>query len=292
MKKKEFISVRLFGGLGNQIFQYLAGKSLALDRKLPLFIDNNWLQDGYGHKNSSISEFQLYEPDLEYGTGHKSSFQLYVDRLATIASRNIPLVARLTRINSPKSNGYQDFNGVPSGFQLRGYYQSPNYFLKLVNSGFIDKASFELKKPSINYHLHCNLFSTEGFLAVHVRGGDYLKKNAGYIHLDRAYYLEAIETIINQCGKLPIWVFTDDIDYAKQVLFDFSDLSFLDNHQLTAAESMKLMSMASGIVSANSTFSYWAGMISKPTTTVVAPRLWMNRDQHSEEFFPRDWKLI
>ena len=63
MKTNNFVSVRLFGGLGNQIFQYMAGKSLAIDRNCDLHIDSSWLRDGYAHKNSTISEFKFFQPD-------------------------------------------------------------------------------------------------------------------------------------------------------------------------------------------------------------------------------------
>ena len=112
MEQDKFISVRLFGGLGNQIFQYMAGKWIASERNLLLYVDTSWLQDGYTHSNSSISEFQFYKPDSEFGHKHKNLLHLYSDRLATIAARKIPIIARIGRINAPRSAGYEDFTKV------------------------------------------------------------------------------------------------------------------------------------------------------------------------------------
>lgn len=152
MERDEFISVRLFGGLGNQIFQYMAGKLLASERNLLLCVDTRWLQDGYTHLNSSISEFAFYKPDCEFGNKHKNPLHLYMDRLVTIAARNIPIVARVGRINAPRSAGYEDFTKVEPGVQLRGYYQSPQYFAWLMNSGEITKSSFDLNNPSESFN--------------------------------------------------------------------------------------------------------------------------------------------
>lgn len=291
-KKEEVISLRLFGGLGNQIFQYMAGKWLAAYRNLPLHIDNNWLHDGYGHPNSSIFEFGLYKPDLEYGMGHKNFLSLYIDRFATIASRNIPFVADITKINAPKNPFYEDLTRIKSGIHLRGYYQSPQYFYELLNMGYVGKKSFQLIKPSKSFEFIYKELSAQDVLAVHVRAGDYLKKKSPHRNLDSKYYQSAIESATEICGNLPILVFSDDILYAKKKLSGFLNLKFVDGSSITAAENMKLMSMAKGIVSANSTFSYWAGMMSEPKTLVVAPKDWMINSAQPVDFFPKDWILI
>lgn len=292
MEQDKFISVRLFGGLGNQIFQYLAGKWIASERNLLLYIDTSWLQDGYTHVNSNISEFQFYKPDREFGHKHKNPLHLYTDRFVTIAARNIPLVARVGRINAPRSAGYEDLTKVKPGVQLRGYYQSPQYFSKLMKSGEITKSSFDLNKPSESFNALMNQVPSQGFLAVHVRGGDYLKKNTPYAQLTSEYYKKALSTVRETCGRLPVWVFTDDIDNAKQILISFSDLFYVDSKLTTAAEGMKLMSLAVGIVCANSTFSYWASLISDSASLIVAPNSWIKSHEQPEDFFPKGWKLI
>jgi len=292
MGQKEYISVRLFGGLGNQIFQYMAGRWLASERNSHLYVDTSWLQDGYTHLHSTISEFQFYRPDREYGLGHKNFLHLYSDRLATIAARNIPAVAKFGKINAPRTAGFEDFTTVKPRVQLRGYYQSPQYFAKLIESGEITKSSFELNKPSESLNSIGNQVPNEGFLSVHVRGGDYLKKNAAYVQLTSKYYGDAIDSVRDICGNLPIWVFTDDVDYAKKTLSPFSDLYYLDNKSTSAAESMKLMSLAKGIVCANSTFSYWASIISDSASLIVAPNSWIKTHEQPADFFPKGWKLI
>lgn len=292
MEQDEFISVRLFGGLGNQIFQYMAGKLLASERNLLLFVDTSWLQDGYTHLNSNISEFQFYKPDREFGHKHKNPLHLYMDRLVTIAARNIPIVARVGRINAPRNPGYEDFTKVKPGVQLRGYYQSPQYFAWLMKTGEITKSGFDLNKPSESFNSIKNQVPSQGFLAVHVRGGDYLNKNTSYVQLTSEYYKKAISLASETCGSLPVWVFTDDIDYAKQILSSFSDLFYIDGKLTTAAEEMKLMSMAVGIVCANSTFSYWASLISDSASLIVAPNSWIKSHEQPRDFFLKGWKLI
>lgn len=129
-------------------------------------------------------------------------------------------------------------------------------------------------------------------MAVHVRGGDYLKENTSYVQLTSEYYKKAISIVSETCGSLPVWVFTDDVDYAKQILSSFSDLFYVDGKLTTAAEEMKLMSMALGIVCANSTFSYWASLISDSASLVIAPNSWIKTHEQPADFFPKGWILI
>lgn len=290
MNSSEFISIRLFGGLGNQIFQYMAGKWLASERKLPLYVDRKWLQDGYSHENSSIEEFNFYKPHQELGKGHKNSLSLYLDRFLTVAARKSNYISNVTKINAPKNPGFEDLTKIGANFQLRGYYQSPEYFMWLKESGEINNSSFDLKNSNLNIR-NLPTFNKE-FFAIHVRGGDYLHRKSVYSQLDIRYYKEAIYELNNISNDLPIWVFSDDLKYAKTMLSSFPKLNFVDKQPFTAAETMKLMSMAEGIVCANSTFSYWASMICLNPRIIVAPKRWLKNVEQPSNFFPSNWKVI
>ena len=131
-----------------------------------------------------------------------------------------------------------------------------------------------------------------GFIAIHVRGGDYRKKGTPYLELNGDYYKVALGLLSELDPKLPKLVFTDDVPIAKEVLSGVTNLDFVNDNLLSAAESLKLMSKASGIVTANSTFSYWAAMISSNQSLVVSPKRWMKNKYHDEDFLPRTWKTI
>lgn len=288
----DYVVVRLFGGLGNQIFQYMAGMWLAEYQKSKLIIDKNWLQDGYKHKNSTIAEFKFYNPDFEFGEGHKNSIHLNYDRMLTIAARNSASISRLLKINAPKTFGYENLMTLARGVQLRGYYQSPRYFMEMRTKGVIQEEFLELLQPSVEYQRLQRVSTTGGFLAVHIRGGDYLEKGSLYIRLSSYYYKEGLRILDQSHRNLPIWVFTDDLPYARHLLNEIPNLFFVHNETLSAAESMKLMSNAKGIVCANSTFSYWACVMSGLGSTVVAPKNWLINIDQPAAFFLENWTII
>jgi hypothetical protein len=292
MKTHNFVSVRLFGGLGNQIFQYMAGMSLAVDRECDLHVDSSWLQDGYTHEESTISEFIFFQPDHKYERKHRNLLHLYFDRLATVAARKSAFLARLLGIHAPKSAGFEDLSELEIGTQLRGYYQSPRYFMKLADSGVISEASFELLEPSQEFDSLATQLRKSGYIAIHVRGGDYLHNKAGYIQMTTEYYLDALSLLDSKYNDLPKWVFTDDENHARNLLASIPNLNFIEDKIITAAETLILMSSADAIVCANSTFSYWAALISGKTSSIIAPRSWMEKTNQPVDFFPTGWQII
>lgn len=270
----------------------MAAKWLAEKNDWKLSVDTTWLKDGYTHSNSSVSSFRLYAPESEFGLAHASASELYTDRFKTIAAQKSSWFAAHSRIHSPKILGYVDLRNIQSEFQLRGYYQSPRYFTELLNSGVLESNCFELVSPSLAFNEMCFELPKNGFIAIHVRGGDYLKKGSPYLELNGDYYKMALELLSELNSNLPKLVFTDDVPAAKEVLSGITNLDFVNDHLLSAAESMTLMSKASGIVTANSTFSYWAAMISSSQSHVVSPKQWMKTKHHDEDFFPKIWKTF
>lgn len=114
-----------------------------------------------------------------------------------------------------------------------------------------------LKRPSTKF----NQTQQQDYIAVHIRGGDYLLSRNSYFSKPSAnYYKNAIRKL-GECEKLI--VFTDDAPYAKNLLKDFSarKVSFLTGS--TDREDFTMLSTFDRIVCANSTFSLTAALIGK-----------------------------
>jgi hypothetical protein len=124
-----------------------------------------------------------------------------------------------------------------------------------------------------------------------VRGGDYLKKANLYHKLDSSYYIEALNTLRGICGKLNVYVFSDDIEYAKELLKEVRDATYVDEVGLRASDSMVLMSLGEGIVIANSTFSYWSAMLNIGNK-IIAPKFWYTNKNIDKNFYPTNWRII
>lgn len=292
MRDSGFVVTRLFGGLGNQIFQYMAGRWLASELECDFKLDLRWINSGYSHLNSSIAAFEMYQSVEKWQMNQLSAIELYRERSKTVLARKSRIYSQFSKIHAPVSPGFSDISKLKPGSQLRGYYQTPYFFNQLVENGVVNLEDFRLVQPSQSYSKYESEIPNSGFIAVHVRGGDYLVKNSIYRQLGSEYYELSLEMIQNKYPNLPIWIFTDDQNFSEAFLFSNDSHTYVDNKNLSPAETLKLMSRATAIVCANSTFSYWASMISKKETMIVAPGKWLKNMEQDTDFFPKGWILL
>lgn len=120
-------------------------------------------------------------------------------------------------------------------------------------------------------------------VAIHVRRGDYCK-NSFYINLmeDTDYYEQAMALFPQE----KFLVFSDNIDWCKQQPI-FSRCEFSEGN--TDVEDMNLMAGCKAVITANSSFSWWAGFLSKGT--VIYPSQWYS-DNKQRTLCPSEWIKI
>ena len=97
-------------------------------------------------------------------------------------------------------------------------------------------------------------------VAIHVRMGDYLNFPSIFDVLDNNYYLTSLRILKEQFGKFKVTLFSDD---PKKALLFLGPEIQIDHIQdkASAPETLELLSNFTGIVCANSTFSWWAGYL-------------------------------
>ena len=142
------------------------------------------------------------------------------------------------------------------------------------------------------------LASRGPWIAVHVRRGDYLKPRNSSYHglLGASYYEPALSKLSLRGCDFRVVAFSDDPDAALE-LFG-AQASSVETVRPPAesnpAESMLLMSQAGAIVTANSSFSWWAGWLADPAaSTVVCPVPWFSQAGADEsDLRPPTWVAI
>jgi hypothetical protein len=288
MKKPIGITVRLFGGLGNQLFQYVAGLDSSIKAGLPLKFDFSWINASYSQSISDISDFNFFS-EANNRFKHESSIPKFkTERLKTKLASKSATAAKFFSLHSPTEPGFINLDGLKQGIKLRGYYQSYLYYDSLrKNSGPLD---WSLKKASINFENAKRELEAKPFIALHVRGGDYLKKTNIYHKLEKAYYKEALKELKSTLGDIRVCVFSDDTQYAKKLFYGEPELEFFSQENLRASEAMLLMSSAQGIIIGNSTFSYWAAMINAGDY-IYAPRFWFTNTEADKCLYPPGWNI-
>lgn len=120
-------------------------------------------------------------------------------------------------------------------------------------------------------------------VAIHVRRGDYLLFSHQYPNLmETDYYERAMKEFP---GKQFI-IFSDDIEFCKQQDI-FKDCEFSEGKD--EIQDFNLMASCRGIISANSSYSWWCSFLGDKDKKVVCPRqeLW-----GTPITLPTQWKQI
>ena len=97
-------------------------------------------------------------------------------------------------------------------------------------------------------------------IAIHVRMGDYLNFSSLYGVLDYTYYRNSLQILKEKLGACKVTLFSDDPKKAISFLGSGVRIDHVQEYA-SAPESLELLSNFSGIIAANSTFSWWAGYL-------------------------------
>jgi hypothetical protein len=271
------VVVQLIGGLGNQMFQYALGRSLAISRgdRLSLYL---------GRLSSSFTIGNAPQPDAR-------SFGLDVfDIAADITTIEKLQSERANVIWTVTESGFGFFPEVLSecrnhrNLGLVGWWESEKYFLQnaeYIRADFTFKASYNSPYPA---DLAAEIVQSDS-VCVHVRRTDILKaeNTKGAVELD--YYARAIEALREQTRAARVFVFSDDIAWCKGQLSLALPTTFVSSEapdQLHPADDLYLMSLCKHFVIANSTYSWWAAWLGKaPEKVVITPRKWFRHENPS-----------
>jgi hypothetical protein len=93
------------------------------------------------------------------------------------------------------------------------------------------------------------------FQVLHIRRGDFLYKNSKFPTLALNYYLRNITPDLN------LVIITDDIDSSKTMINFIKPNFIFGPADFNEIECLYLMSKANIVIAANSTFSFWGGVL-------------------------------
>ncbi len=301
--------ISLSGGLGNQLFQIV--NAFTVNER----IDLEW-KLGFASENSlgepEVYSFKLPESFSLSARRSPTRFEIRVHHwlLAVSASgRKIPtsLIWMLKIFSSiilrnyfgkflfpnlPKSLGYDpNFKSV-EGDLLVGYFHS----FKWAEQPEIlsQMRALEIRSPSAQLKSLIEEAAEKVILIVHIRLGDYEKETELGI-LASTYYRAAIQRAHTQGDYDEIWVFTNDGQKSKSIfpsewVFKSRWITEVD---FSASETLSLMQHGHGYVLGNSTFSWWAAMLSKnQNSPVLAPNPWFRTASAPKGLIPPNWTKV
>lgn len=256
------------GGLGNQLFEYSFYQKYLRDGKNVKF---------FFYGNNTHNGFELPKWfDVELKEAPRYLQWLY--------NRLMPLVRRHIRI--PFLLDYEDcFDGKLRTLFLDGYWQDK----KFLEEGLIKFTELNISKKNTDV---IKLMEENNSVAIHVRRGDYLLPQFSKIYgnvCTAEYYAKAIEIVNNKIDSPKYFVFSDDIEWVKDIL-SLSNTIYVDwNKGENSIFDMYLMSKAKVNIIANSSFSYWGAYLNNIKQIVIYPQRWYNSGYSAPDIFPTNW---
>ena len=264
------IIVQLKGGLGNQLFQYAAGRRLSLTLGVPLKLDLSF------YKRHSQRTYELHQFHIEAGIA--TDWEVARWRGPRLLTRIAQPLGLLPRYVMEKSFEFDPaILYLQDGRYLEGYWQSYRYFADVVPQ--VRKELAVRIPPSDADHTLLDRMARCDSVCLHVRRGDYasnptIQQVHGLCGVD--YYQRAVEAIAAQVRVPELFVFSDDMPWVKQNLRFELPTTHVEHHGVDSAPlELRLMAGCRHFVIANSSLSWWAAWLSDNENPIVyAPRCW------------------
>ena len=261
------IVMRIKGGLGNQLFQYSAAYALSKRLNQPFVFNpaftGNMTQRGYKFSelkvdvNNVMSDESLPSKVIRL----KSK---YINKAARILNQKIHNCGEYTYLLETRDEFVPEFETITApNIYVDGYFQTEEYF-KQYRSDLLSQfqPNYKAEDPFLKV---LDQIQHHNSVAVHVRRSDF-KKDSNPFHylLDENYYRKAVCFIRSKVQSPVFFWFSDDMEWVKTHIGDDQDFIFVSIKTSHGdIDDMMLMKNCNHIITANSTFSWWAAWLNE-----------------------------
>lgn len=290
--------MRLFGGLGNQLFQYAF--LFALSRK---GMDARLEASSYSYDAKRACELHHFNISLPI-EGGPPAWAFRKSRVPACL-RSLFSKPKYPHLREEKHHGFDPSLTIlpPCSTYFRGYFQTELYFAHQLEHL---RREFHLKTPLTpeNERILEDIRSCCS-IALHIRRTDYLS-NPYFSPPPLEYYLRSMEEMekrLRAAGNPPeslcYFIFSDDMAWARENLRPALSHVHVDiNGNDTGYFDLELMRNCRHHIIANSSFSWWGAWLNKyAEKIIIAPRIWFNRKEEDhyhvdDTLIPESWCRI
>lgn len=299
------ITVKLHGGLGNQMFQYACGRALSLRSNTELRIDPGPLYDITPRKNFVFRKYSLstvFSIDPIWNIFAKRQRSIKIPYADTVFNKLYPMILGMfgywRYVREKQSIFDPNFAHLSGNVYLDGYWQTEKYF---KDQASILKMDFTFRNvlDGDGAVLAKDIMSCASVM-LNVRRGDYVH-NAVSSKLHKVmtpdFYTRAIALMKEKIGEnIKVFIFSDEIDWCRENLVIDADHVFV-GHKYAGQEFrdyLQLMSLCKHFIIPNSTFAWWAAWLSNyRDKVIIAPKQWFHDTSiNTRDVVPEEWIRI
>jgi hypothetical protein len=290
------IFVNLEGGIGNQLFQYSAGRYLAKKMNMTLIL-NSFGISSQRHGGFSIQQIvenakveiiyskRIWKTSINLEKIQKPFKLMNLEHFWFSVSRNY----------QPRKIGYDPYiDKIDYPCVIKGNFQT---FKFAENVGIDTELQIDLCSDLTPWATRLiKEISENSAISMHLRFGDYSDHKNDFGNLKMSYYASALDTLISKTSTENVHIFSNDIniagDEASKLAKKFKTVKF---HVVSPPpnshpkESLLAMSKSTGLITANSSFSWWSAFLNPNHHNVIVPSQWFRSYENSHYFYLDEW---
>lgn len=295
--------VRMNGGLGNQVFQYVFMRYIEEKTGQPCIIEDtefhNYLNDNpvyngyqlekiFGIKHKTLSEAlgkdvfeeltRLSRLPLREGGKKRGIVPVFkemgVDLLTVQEKGMIELECGYSGnlFSVPMNEFYPDVVRCEGNIYYYGYWINPHWFNSIALKMLEELTFPEIPDEKNSQYMKQIKAANESSVAVHVRRGDFVTLGRA---IDTSVYHNMINAIREKIEKPVFFVFSDDIAWVREHAEEHGflpadEIIFVEgNFRETSYIDMQLMKECRGMIFSSSSFSYLAALLNTRKDKIV-----------------------
>lgn len=286
---------KIYGGLGNQLFQYALGRYLALKNNTELKLDISLLENK--QENVTYRKFELKNLNIEAKIASEEEINKIKRENLKGLSKSVYWRLQYRKPyhkqNIIKEKNFTFDNNIldcKNNVFLDGYWQS-HYYFDNIRAVLLDELTPKHPLDDIEKK-YLDKISNSNSVSVHIRRGDYLtnsKNKEIYLNINLDYFKSAINFIESQSENVSFYIFSDDMEWAKNNIKQ-KNINFVDVDKPVI--SLYLMRKCQHHIIANSTFGWWGAWLNeKKNKIVISPKEWFASDSvlKTTDLIPEKW---
>lgn len=270
------VVVKIGDGLGNQMYNYVAGYSVAKADGEKLLLDTSEVD------NSTFRTYGLDQFNIECTNRESFSNRSFFHKVYKRLRRNIKydvIFERKDETNPLDMNIYRKRGLRPK--YLHGYFQNLYYFNTCredILRQFSAKASFSEEVAKL-----ISQFENENMCSLHIRGGDIPP-------LRVEYYKNAIDMIKEDNPDVKFVMFSNVHELAENYrnqLGITESKCIWEYGKFTDIEELFLMKACTRHILSDSTFSRWGALLDEDAKAVYAPHT-----EDDDKIYMPEWNKV
>lgn len=277
------IIVKLWGGLGNQLFQYSFGFCLAKERKENIIFDISYYDNQAKQVARRDYKLSLLKIPFDNSCKYQRTFIInllqnkYFNKFIRIFPKFCIPIGKNTLFIKETRKKVMDLD-ISNGknLYLDGYWQSAYYFRKYKS----ELIKMFVPNYDITDEVKDLIRKIDGCesVAVHIRRGDFTNKTYKKIghFVNSKYYHESIDYLKNIKKNAQFFFFSDDIEWVREEFGPDKNYNYVDlKHSIHSdIDDLTCMSKCKHNIISASTFSWWGAWLkeSNDNSIVIAPK--------------------